>query len=338
MAFTAAPRRKQMQAESEEIVRLREIVEEGESDTCEFKIDFSDQAHSIAKEIAALANTKGGLLLIGVSDDGQMIGIENSRSAEERLVGIASTCSPSISIEVDTVRLDSKAIIVVSVPCTPISTYKGHVYTRIGTVSRYAEGGEIVSMLERGLLQRVQLKKDDETEEKIGKTDLIREAHQGNTAKQLAPPLLVVLFVTTAAFLLKDVVGTWIYLALALGAVWLAIQFLYISPRSKAMMLAPLLPDEPRVARYIGDGSFISDNEDEYFYIYRMTAPCIYPGCDEGKIIVVNSPQREFQKTGKEYVGVCTAAGNDHSYRVDYTGIATPERYDWSAVEERQRV
>jgi len=51
--------------------RLREIIEKGESETVEFKENFDKEA---IETVGAIANTKGGMILVGVSDKGKIIG------------------------------------------------------------------------------------------------------------------------------------------------------------------------------------------------------------------------------------------------------------------------
>lgn len=75
--------------------QLRHIVQKGESDNVEFKESLSldvkrtqnDKTYTSKKEprieqavlktIVAFFNTKGGILLIGVSDDGEFLGVDN---------------------------------------------------------------------------------------------------------------------------------------------------------------------------------------------------------------------------------------------------------------------
>ena len=51
------------------------ILRQGEGPHVEFKGDFPRQADDIAKEIAAFANSGGGVLVMGVADDGSLPGI-----------------------------------------------------------------------------------------------------------------------------------------------------------------------------------------------------------------------------------------------------------------------
>ena len=67
-------------------ITLEEMIEEGEGDELEFKSslrwDFKDQKTNkklegvVLKTVAAFANGQGGTLLIGVRDDGEVIGLE----------------------------------------------------------------------------------------------------------------------------------------------------------------------------------------------------------------------------------------------------------------------
>jgi predicted HTH transcriptional regulator len=53
---------------------IRELIDQGESLTLEFKSTVQS-ADKIARTLAAFANTRGGTLLVGVEDDGQISGI-----------------------------------------------------------------------------------------------------------------------------------------------------------------------------------------------------------------------------------------------------------------------
>lgn len=71
----------------EEDKLLKQIIEKGENRNVEFKSTFRYCLHKksaqhyiefeILKTIAAFANTNGGTLLIGISDDGEILGLEN---------------------------------------------------------------------------------------------------------------------------------------------------------------------------------------------------------------------------------------------------------------------
>ncbi|MEM9934465.1 MAG: RNA-binding domain-containing protein [Bacteroidota bacterium] len=76
---------------SKEQVSTEEIIRQGESDSVEFKSTlrwnlFTNKKdknieHAALKTIAAFLNTQGGILLIGVSDSGEVLGLEKDQFA-----------------------------------------------------------------------------------------------------------------------------------------------------------------------------------------------------------------------------------------------------------------
>ena len=64
--------------------QLIEIIEQGEGIKTEFKQRFSDY-EKIAKEIIAFANTRGGFIIFGISDNGMVYGVESEKSEAELL-------------------------------------------------------------------------------------------------------------------------------------------------------------------------------------------------------------------------------------------------------------
>ena len=52
-----------------------QMIEEGEHQTQDFKMRV-DNARKIAKTIVAFANSNGGRLLIGVKDNGGIVGVQ----------------------------------------------------------------------------------------------------------------------------------------------------------------------------------------------------------------------------------------------------------------------
>lgn len=66
---------------------LREILRNGESSGVEFKLDLLEP-RKLAKELVALANLHGGIVLLGVDDDGQVCGLTRS-DLEEWVMNVA---------------------------------------------------------------------------------------------------------------------------------------------------------------------------------------------------------------------------------------------------------
>ncbi len=95
---------------------LLEVIEKGENLTCEFKRKFSTH-EKIAKEMIAFANTKGGLILFGVDDNKEIIGVE-SEKAEAELIEEAATdyCEPPLKYNLEFIDVNGKEIVIVNIP------------------------------------------------------------------------------------------------------------------------------------------------------------------------------------------------------------------------------
>ena len=74
---------------------LNILIQEGEGTTLEFKENLSS---SFARELVALANTIGGKILLGVRDDGTVIGVHDSNALRARIQDIARNCDPPVKV------------------------------------------------------------------------------------------------------------------------------------------------------------------------------------------------------------------------------------------------
>src|SRR5438067_1234069 len=97
------------------------ILRKGEGPHVEFKSDFPRQADDIAKEMAAFANSGGGVLLMGVADDGALPGILEPDKLVLRLAGLGQSLSLSPEMEIDVFHFSkSLAIVYAQIsPCFP---------------------------------------------------------------------------------------------------------------------------------------------------------------------------------------------------------------------------
>jgi predicted HTH transcriptional regulator len=96
-------------------LELKDLIFEGESTTLEFKRKFTS-SQKIAKEISALANTKGGYILFGVDDDGSIVGVD-SEKGEVGLVEEACNyhLEPPINPDIEIIGLYGKDIVVLKI-------------------------------------------------------------------------------------------------------------------------------------------------------------------------------------------------------------------------------
>ncbi|RLF04836.1 MAG: hypothetical protein DRJ64_06375, partial [Thermoprotei archaeon] len=83
---------------------ILELIGRGEGETVEFKRSLAE-FREIVETICAFSNTHGGTVLVGVSDDGEVIGTNVGRSTIENLVSrIARETNPRIYPEVEVVE------------------------------------------------------------------------------------------------------------------------------------------------------------------------------------------------------------------------------------------
>lgn len=93
---------------------IHTLIAEGEHQQQDFKFEISD-ARKIARTLSAFSNTSGGRLLIGVKDNGKIVGI---RSDEEKYMIEAAAqlyCLPEIHYSMQTFHAEGRSILVVQI-------------------------------------------------------------------------------------------------------------------------------------------------------------------------------------------------------------------------------
>ena len=122
---------------------LQHWLEAGETQTQEFKSSF-DKA--CIETLVAFANARGGQVLVGVSDRGEVLGTTlGKESLNEWLVQIKSATSPSIIPDIEAHTVNGKTIVAISVaefPVKPVST-KGRYYKRVSNTNQALNASEI---------------------------------------------------------------------------------------------------------------------------------------------------------------------------------------------------
>lgn len=93
---------------------LKSYIREGEHQTQDFKFRVDD-AKKIARTLAAFANTDGGRLLIGVKDNGKVVGV-NPEEEFHVIQGAASLyCKPELTLKTQIMQSDHKLVLEVTV-------------------------------------------------------------------------------------------------------------------------------------------------------------------------------------------------------------------------------
>jgi ATP-dependent DNA helicase RecG len=114
---------------------LHALIAQGESATVEFKSDRGPLPdHGLIEAVVCLANYQGGVLLVGVEDDGEITGLHaNHQTSPGSLAAFISgrTVSP-LSVEADFVKLPEGLVAVIQIPAArqPVSSSDGRLTIR----------------------------------------------------------------------------------------------------------------------------------------------------------------------------------------------------------------
>ena len=117
---------------------LEQLVGMGEGFTLEFKQGGTTQ---LGRELCAFANATGGIILIGVTDDGRIIGVQGQNKLKSEIQAIARSVEPPLLIDIDAVD----SVLVVSIPAQTGKPYSfaGKFYLRDGASSQQMSRSEI---------------------------------------------------------------------------------------------------------------------------------------------------------------------------------------------------
>ena len=124
------------------------IIQSGENFYIEFK-EEKVKAKDLGEEIVAFANSEGGTILIGVSDDGNITGITDKK-IEETIMNICrNNIVPNIIPSFEYAIINDKKIVILGIPkglSKPYSTVDNKYYIRVGTTKRIASREELLRL------------------------------------------------------------------------------------------------------------------------------------------------------------------------------------------------
>jgi ATP-dependent DNA helicase RecG len=127
--------------------KLLEFISAGESETIEFKESFGDTA---LETIGAFSNTRGGTLLIGVKDSGEIRGLQiGKKTLEDTANRIQEATDPRLHPSVSILQHEKKSVIAVFVAAgtsAPISV-RGRYFRRSGRTNQRMSHEEIMQRM-----------------------------------------------------------------------------------------------------------------------------------------------------------------------------------------------
>ena len=94
---------------------IRQLIKQGENGRAEFKREIGKGVDELVESVVAFANREGGIILVGVDDKANIVGIMEE-GLEDRVIKILrSHCEPPIEPEMKIYLLDDENILVIQI-------------------------------------------------------------------------------------------------------------------------------------------------------------------------------------------------------------------------------
>ena len=116
-----------------------------------YKVDYSPQA---LKTVSAYANYSGGKIVFGISDDGKIIGIDDSHKLRLRIENaINDNLTPRPDYKLETLELEEGTIVELTVSrgSDPPYFYRGKAYKRSDTATTPVDPSELRNLIKEDL-------------------------------------------------------------------------------------------------------------------------------------------------------------------------------------------
>ncbi|MEA3360234.1 MAG: putative DNA binding domain-containing protein [Thermodesulfobacteriota bacterium] len=127
-------------------MNIEQIIKNGESQIVEFKESFDREAIETA---VAFSNSKGGIIFVGVADDGKMRGITiGAETLREWSNYTSQVTEPTVIPELESLEFNGKKIVIIRVqefPLKPVS-FRGRCFKRVSNSNRQMSPQEIAQM------------------------------------------------------------------------------------------------------------------------------------------------------------------------------------------------
>ena len=115
---------------------IKKIIAQGEGISVEFKRAKEKAPHSLYETVVSFANTRGGNILLGVDDDGSVLGIQPEYKAKilkdiATALNSKDNINPVMYLNPSAIEYKGKLIIVIKVPASSqVHNHAGRVYIR----------------------------------------------------------------------------------------------------------------------------------------------------------------------------------------------------------------
>jgi ATP-dependent DNA helicase RecG len=113
---------------------IKNLIISGEGYNLEFKRSIPSKVRELSEEVCAFANAAGGIVIIGVDDSNNIVGISIDNFKRSAIQNSLNEISPSLDCDFYEVTIDDKKVVVLEVPSGKDKPYvlSGAIYIRIG--------------------------------------------------------------------------------------------------------------------------------------------------------------------------------------------------------------
>lgn len=94
---------------------IKQLIDAGEGLTLDFKQQIQNP-RKIAKSMVSFANTQGGVLLIGVRDNGSIGGIKSEEEVHMLELAASFHCKPEVPYSIEEIIIEGKTILKAHIP------------------------------------------------------------------------------------------------------------------------------------------------------------------------------------------------------------------------------
>lgn len=110
------------------------LIQQGEGYNVEFKQSIPSKASDLADEVCAFANAAGGVIIIGVTDKGDVVGVTLDNITRSRLQNILNAVEPNFQATVHEVAFRGKTVLCIECPAGKQKPYtvSGSIIVRNG--------------------------------------------------------------------------------------------------------------------------------------------------------------------------------------------------------------
>lgn len=136
---------------------VKNLVLMGEGERLEFKRELPKNKVELAETIVAFANNRGGIIILGVDDNGRIVGVSNMKIKDTIYNIVRSYCDPpDIEMKIEEVRVNDKLVIIIEVKegdNKPYLVKDRGVFIRAGATDRIASRAELDKFYSRQQLR-----------------------------------------------------------------------------------------------------------------------------------------------------------------------------------------